>query len=339
MEIKIPKRKPGKQSKEKDEKYLEEANAFANYLKQLQSTIGFKISSRGWGYILEGNGLITKAQIDDAQWAINNLRKEGILPIDFTAVDVTRGFYNREKPEFPTPSEHLTNWLEMIKTCEEDYKCSFWEFQPCYIQMIVEKIDLRTLFLPTVEKYHIPIANAKGWEDISMRVDMARWFGYWESAGKTPILLYCGDLDITGYRMTEEDEQRKLLRDIMRGTGWDPKNLIVDRFGLNRDFIESAGLTWIDNLLSSKGKEPDYNNPFVKRYIAEIGKRKCEANALVVRPDLAEQLVEDAIQKYLGSDPFPDYDATIKRGQDEVVELKEILNVDSSIDEWLEQLE
>lgn len=351
MDIKIPKRKPGGHGPKVEEKYRKEAIAFVDYMKQLQTEIElkfgdeFKISARGWGYIFEGKGLITKPQIDDVQWAITRLRKEGFLPLDFTARDEARAFHNREEPEFPTPDQRLTSWLKALKGCQEEYECiSFWEYQPCYIQMIVEKIDLRTLFLPTIKKYHIPIANARGWEDISMRADMAKHFKQWEEKGKKLVLLYCGDLDLGGYMMTEEtekkNEQIKLLEALKLGTGWDPKNLKVDRFGLNRDFVESAGLTWIDNMLSSKGKEPDYDSPVVKRYIAYVGgKRKCEANALVVRPDLAEQLVEDAVQKYLGKNPFPAYDAAIEEGRDEVVMMMDNLGVQSSIDDWLAQLE
>ncbi|MHA1290968.1 MAG: hypothetical protein ACTSPB_26605, partial [Candidatus Thorarchaeota archaeon] len=46
----------------------------------------------------------------------------------------------------------------------------------------------------------------------------------------------------------------------------------------------------------------DHNLPYVQDYIAKFGARKCEANALVVAPAAAEQLVTDAIEKYLGTD-------------------------------------
>lgn len=353
MEIKIPKRKPGGQSKEAKEKYEEEVAAFVAFLKKTDKEIGFPISTRGWGYIFEGKGTVTKKQIDEINWVMNMLRKEGLIPAGFIEKDVGRVFFNRDRyVDYPTPEEYLADQLKWIKEkFHKTYECiSFWEHQDYYIQMVVEKIDLRTLFLPTAKKYHIPIANAKGWEDISMREDMASWFKYWEIMGKKLVLLYCGDLDIAGYRMTHGgggDEQKKLLKDLVKITDWDPKNLIVDRFGLNKDFIDSAGLPWVNNLESSKGKLPEidpktgrYKDPFVYEYIDYVeGERKCEANVLVIRPELAGPLAEAAIQKYLGPNPFPAYEAEIKEGQDELTELMGELDVHASVDEWLEQLE
>jgi len=54
---------------------------FANYLLELQDTIGFKISARGWGYQLETERLINKDQFDKVEAAINRCRKKGLLPV------------------------------------------------------------------------------------------------------------------------------------------------------------------------------------------------------------------------------------------------------------------
>jgi len=351
MEIKIPKLPAHRPKKEDKKKYLEEMNAFANRLKQIQSTIGFKVSSRGWCYLLENEEVVTKPQFNDAQKAINDLRKSGILPIDFVEPDEARAFYGRDRyEEYPTSDKHLADSMAELAGCQVDYECvSFWEFQPCYIQMIVEKVDLRTLFRKITDEYRIPIANAKGWQDISMRNDMAQHFKKWEEKGKKPVLLYCGDHDPVGIHMSEKAQLFKGFKDIESGAHWDPKNLESYRFGLNYDFIEANNILWIDNLLSAKGNEPkkftkgphkgEYKDEHVRDYIKTYGIRKVEANALVVRPDLAEQLVEDAVQKYLGKNPFPDYNAAIKEGQDEVVTLMDKLSVQSTIDdEWLKQL-
>lgn len=337
MDIKIPRRKKGEHGKKVEEKYQEEVTAFVDYLKQIESTLTFKVSSRGWCYLLENQNLINKSEFAWAECKINECRKKGILPIYFVAEDEARLFDNLESDYYSTPSEFLASRLDHLRHCEQYYGgISFWESQSYYIQLVVEKIDLRTLFQNVTAKYHIPIANARGWSDISMRARMADRFKYWERKDKCPVLLYCGDHDPAGLKIS--DALRKNLEDIEGGTYWSPENLIIDRFGLNYDFIIKANLTWIDNLLSAKGKLPNYKNSYIQWYIANFGERKLEANALVVRPDLAEQLIEDAIQKYLGSNPFSSYNDAIKEGQDEVVELMDNLDVDSSIDDWLEQL-
>ena len=90
--------------------------------------------------------------------------------------------------------------------------------------------------------------------------------------------------------------------------GYDPCDLIIDRFGLNYDFIEKNGFTWIDNLTTGSGKNlaspshRNFNMPYVQDYLEEIGERKCEANAIVVLPRIARDLVRGVIESYVGSD-------------------------------------
>ena len=77
------------------------------------------------------------------------------------------------------------------------------------------------------------------------------------------------------------------------------------RFGLNADFIEANGLSWIDNLETSSGgrlddpRHTDHRKPYVQTYIREFGVRKCEANPLVVTPEAGRQLCRDAILQYV----------------------------------------
>jgi hypothetical protein len=85
-------------------------------------------------------------------------------------------------------------------------------------------------------------------------------------------------------------------------------HLVIDRFGLNADFIAANNLTWIDNLETGSGKSladpghKDHKCAYVQDYIREFGVRKVEANALVVRPEAGRQLCLHAILKYLPED-------------------------------------
>jgi hypothetical protein len=59
---------------------------------------------------------------------------------------------------------------------------------------------------------------------------------------------------------------------------------------LNFDDIERLDLTWIDNLETGSGrsladpKHPDHHKDCVQEHLARYGERKCEANALIIRP-------------------------------------------------------
>jgi hypothetical protein len=98
---------------------------------------------------------------------------------------------------------------------------------------------------------------------------------------------------------------RKNLEDLAKQVGWSPDNLLITRFGLNADFIDDHHLTWIDNLETSSGqrlddpRHPDHYKSYVQDYIARYGVRKCEANALVVAPQVGRQLCRQAILQHV----------------------------------------
>jgi hypothetical protein len=171
---------------------------------------------------------------------------------------------------------------------------------------MVEKVDLVSLFQPICQDYRVPIANAKGWSDLHLRAAIMRYFKSAEDVGRTPVLLYCGDHDPAGLLISKT--LPKQFADLSQAVGWSPDNLIVDRFGLNEDFIKAQGLSWIDNLQTGSGNnlaDPEHSShdrTYVQDYIRRFGARKVEANALVVRPEAGRKLIADAIARYIPRD-------------------------------------
>lgn len=285
---------------------------FADKLQQLSAKIGFKVSARGWCYQLETERLINKDQFDKVENWINTCREKGILPIDFTAEEEGRKFSGVEHPTQNSPVEEMKSWIEAAMQSERYYVPDWWEGEEYYIQMLVEKIDLKTLFTPVCNKYHIPIATSKGWSSMLQRAEYARRFREAEDKGLKCVLLYCGDHDPDGLRISTfiqsnlEDLKNIIWED--GEEGYNPSELIIERFGLNYDFIERHKLTWINNLITGSGRnlaDPNHKNakmPYLREYISHYGVRKCEANAIVPMPKEARVLVEDAIIEYLGND-------------------------------------
>lgn len=285
---------------------------FAKEIKRISKDIGFRISSRGWAYQLEVEGIISKAEFDRVESLINKCRKEGILPIDFVAEEEGRQFSGVETPETNTPIEEMEHWVGGALRAENYYTPDWWEGEEYYIQMVVEKIDLKTLFKPVCKEYHIPIATSKGWSSMLQRALYSQRFCEAEERGLKSVLLYCGDHDPDGLRIS--DFLRKNLNELKDivwrngEKGYDPKNLIITRFGLDADFIKENNITWIDNLITGSGKNlanpkhRNYNLSYVQSYLKEFGARKCEANALVTMPKAAKKLVENAIINYVGHD-------------------------------------
>jgi hypothetical protein len=318
----------------KGEKREEGLRRFAKRLKEIDSTLDFKQSARGWCYTLENEGIIDKGEFDRAETAINTCRKLGYLDIDFCAEDVSRRWDNVEEPTEDSIEDLFKQFLRAAANVSEYYTPYWWEGERYYIQMLVEKVDLKSLFEPVCKRYHIPIANAAGWSDINERAEMADRFLAADEKEQECVLLYCGDHDPWGLKI--ESTLRDNLEQLMDATGYDPFDLIINRFGLKYDFIENNNLTWIDNLTTGSGKDMTksfycysckvqhkegtllcrkcgkrlYAQPqFVRDYIDKYGERKCEANALVVAPIQGRQLAENAITRYLGVDAISRFNA------------------------------
>jgi len=285
---------------------------FATILLGIQEKLDFKVSSRGWAYQLEQLRWINKDQFDKVEEAINTARKRGYLPVDFVAEEAARQFSGVEIPSTGEPRDIVPRFLHGIIDGWRYFTPEWWEGEEYYIQVVVEKIDLKTLFEPVCHSFHIPIANSKGWSSVLQRAEYARRFKQAEDMGLKCVLLYCGDHDPDGLRIS--DTLRKNLSDLSDivwgdGTlGYNPENLIVDRFGLNLDFINENKLTWIDNLITGSGKDlndpkhPNYDLAYLKEYKKAIGIRKCEANAIVVIPEAAREMMRQVILSYLGDD-------------------------------------
>ena len=325
--IVLPVRSKGRQTSYAQLGYQSDLRRFAGEIEQIASGLEFTVSSRGWCYILEEHG-IKKGQFDQVQKIINECRKNGMLPVDICANDEAReadvpGDYadvlplnDHAQSVFDDIAYVYEHALEDAQDRLEDATYepnAFWDYQRCYLEMAVEKIDLRTLFKPTCDRYKIPLTNIKGWADLNSRAAMMRRFEVHAAAGRQCVLLYAGDHDPSGLRIS--DAIRSNLFDVQdaRYRNGDricfyANDLVIDRFGLNADFIERHGLSWIEGLQTGSGRDLasdthcDHNKSYVQNYLSRFGARKVEANALVTRPQAARDLCESAILRYIDLD-------------------------------------
>jgi len=260
--------------------------------------------ARGWCYILEEHGL-GKGEFDKAERLINSCRKNGLLPLDICCEDDGRQADHLERVVDVTPAAFAQSSVDYLigGAHKHYYPISFWDGLDVYVQMTVEKIDLKSLFSAVCEPFRLPLQNIAGWNDINSRVAIMRRFKHWEARGKRCVLLHGGDHDPGGLHISEF--LRSNMADLAKAVGWSPDKLIIDRFGLNYNFIQRHRLTWIDNLITGSGgdlADPDHADhfkPYVQNYLREFGARKVEANALVVRPDAGRKLCLDAILRYV----------------------------------------
>lgn len=320
---------------------------FADLIQQMADTIDFKVSARGWCYLMEQAGHINKGQFDKVDSAINRCRKEGLLPVDFVAEEDARAFAGVETPN-ESGVDYVLDWmLRNVLSGARYFTPDWWEGEQYYIQLLVEKIDLKTMWKDICGEYHIPVANAKGWSSILQRAEYARRFQEAEEKGLIPVLLYCGDHDPDGLRIS--DTLRKNLEQIANirwadGTsGYDPTNLRIERFGLNYDFIMKNKFTWIDNLITGSDKNlndithKNHKLPYVQEYLKKVGVRKCEANVLVTKPQKAEELIRNEIEKWVGTEAKERFRIKRDAADEEYAQLLKDSNLEEPIQEFLDR--
>lgn len=321
---------------------------FVEFVLSIQNDVDFKISSRGWGYIMEQKGLITKDQFDKVEENINRCRKNGMLPVDFVAEESARAFHEVHVPDTISLERHVASWLQHAYDCDHHFEPDWWEDEEYYIQTVVEKIDLVSLFRDLSADYHIPIANSKGWSSILQRAEYCRRFAEAEQRGLKCVLLYCGDHDPDGLRIS--DTLRQNLHDIKDITwndgfgGYDPRDLIIDRFGLEYDFIIKNKLTWIDNLITGRGgdlaspKHPNHNLPYLQSYLKKVGARKCEANSVVVVPEMGRAMYLKAIEKYLGKKSLDRFKRKKQKVREKIDDILDEVGIREPLQEAIDKL-
>ena len=312
-EIVIPKRSRGRQSVAAQVAYQEQVEEFCSQIGKIRRSLDFEVSARGWCYILEEHGA-TKTDFSTIERLLVACRKSGDLPIDICAEDEARAAEHVEDLDEADPAAFAQERINYVRDhAHHQYNpVSLWDDSDYYCEMWVEKIDLKSLFSDICKRYTIPLINIRGRTCLNSRAGTMRRFLERENEGKTCVLLYCGDHDPSGL-----DISGSVISDIeglSGATGYFPDDLIVDRFGLNFDFIQAEGLSWSDNLVTSSGedlaspKHPDHLKLYVQRYLSEFGARKVEANALVVRPEAGRHLCLNAIRRYVPDDMLADFE-------------------------------
>jgi hypothetical protein len=316
--LELPKRRRGHQSAQAEAGYQMQIAQFCALIRQIASTMDFKVGSRGWCYILERHGL-RKGDFDTGEKLISTCRKSGALPLDICAEDVSRKTLCLEDLDTNDVRNEAQSWFDYLrKRAHKNYTpFSFWRDQNAYLEIGVEKIDLLNLFEPVCAQFHVPLTNLKGWSDLNRRAEIMRRFAYWEAQNKKIVFLVFTDHDPGGLHIAEK--LRKNFEDLSQAVGWRPDNLLIIRFGIDADFIDRHRLTWIDNLETSSGLQlddtdhADHDKAYVRDYIAKFGVRKCEANALVVVPELGRGLCRRAILRFVSATAPVEYQRKLVR--------------------------
>ena len=316
MVLKFPTLPPHKPSEAQYNNYLNDVKELKKWMSAYMNRLGFAPSARGWCYALEDQRVINKGDFKKVTDKIAAFRKSGLLPFHLVAEDSARelegyDLFSREE----TGEQFLIERMKDVIKSSEDYRpISYWEYQRYFPIVMVEKIDLVGLFKPVLPSA-VHIFNARGWADVNSRVALIKKIMWAEEQGLEPIILYCGDHDPAGLQISDTLKGDGQLGELSSTLGYTSLNsLRIIRFGLNLHQIEDAGLTWIDNLETSSGKDlaspkhPHHKLQYVQDYLSQYGARKVEANSLVAKPEYGRQIMADEIAKWLDQDAIDSWE-------------------------------
>ena len=308
--------------------------AFAEALIDIDLGLDFRMGPRDWCYHLEEHGL-TKDQFDAAERVINKCRDEGLLPVDFVLDDDTRKPVGSDPmtcdADLPDYMEEIWRGIELQARWYDAVPWS--DYQSFYVEVAVEKAGLKSLFEVVGKEFKTMVSNFRGDTDYLSRARMLLRFKAAVASGLTPVLCYCGDFDPKGV-MIGEGLRRNLEK--LNGTRFrdgtvvefDMDDLIIDHFGLSFDYIrnELPQSVWTPNLITSGGKDladpkhKHFTQYRVAEWLEKVGNRKCEANAIVVRPDAGRELLRSTLAKYIDPAGIDRYHAAIKSARKELAE-------------------
>jgi len=125
--------------------------------------LGFPATARGYCYYLEGRGEITKGEFNKAAELISEWRKEGRLACDIVAADETLQATGLEEIDENDVEDEAERAIRACRHWHLNYTpFSFWDEQDVYIEMAVEKNDLRNLFKPVCRPVSYPYHEYEG---------------------------------------------------------------------------------------------------------------------------------------------------------------------------------
>jgi hypothetical protein len=157
--------------------------AWCDAIIEIGRGLDFQIGTREWCYLLEPHGL-AKEDFDKAEQRLTDYRKRGFLPLSIVIEDEARSASGLEYIDETSPEEEAVDTVERVAHAHLAYHpVSFWENQPNYVEIAVEKACLRSLFAQECEPFRVPIFNTKGSWDMHSRANMLRRFAKWQSKG------------------------------------------------------------------------------------------------------------------------------------------------------------
>ena len=205
---------------------------------------------------------------------LTNARLAGVIPFN-KIVDDTR------------EAEKTPSWdnIEAIMTAAvEQYRSDWWENQPYYVEVWLEKRALRRIFLPITNSYDVHLCIGGGYQSWPMIWQgKNRFRNRLENHNNKVIILYFGDLDPSGKDMARDIQTRFSLL----GIGAEVVEVALTRRDIEQYKLPRNPMKPLDSR----------NKWYIKKYGITYA---VELDALP--PNILKEKIEQSIQAYADID-------------------------------------
>lgn len=231
---------------------------------------------------------------------------------------------------------------ERVEEVEQQYIENYWNEQPEYIEVWLEKQSLASVFDPICNEWNVRLECTRGdWSDSKVYQAAQRLVGAL-SEGKDITILYFGDYNPSGYHtpvaiqetmqhygvpireeIADEGERAQRQYYFEIAPSWYPVEyegggtLTFDRIAMNTDHVDRFDLP--ENPTPSNSSKDKTLRERFKKHVTGGRDVNIELNALKeFHRDFLEDLVQDAIKKHVDVDAKERVENRIGNRRDEI---------------------
>ena len=249
----------------------------ANVVLQELGAQGYTLTLRQLYYQFVSRGWIenTERSYKNLGKLVTNARMAGL--IDWTAIEDR----NRGHMVFPTCEDED----ELIANLEYQIRYDFWERQPYYVEVWVEKEALGNVIAKACRPWKTPYMSCKGYLSASEAWRAGRRMLEKYDEGKECVVIHLGDHDPSGIDMTRDNQDRLDTFAEVFGA------VKVRRIALNMDQVEQH---------NPPPNPAKFTDSRAGDYVSRYGTTSWELDAL--KPHIIEGLISDEISSLVDHD-------------------------------------
>ena len=217
---------------------------------------------------------------------LGNLVTKGRMAglISWTAIEDRnrgqRGWYSEEDHD------------KLIEGLEDQISFDFWQRQPHYVEVWVEKEALGNVIARACQKRGVTYLSCKGYLSASEAWRAGRRMMYYQAEGKECHIIHLGDHDPSGIDMTRDNDVRTNLFAEAAGT------VHMHRIALNMDQVEDQ---------SPPPNPTKLSDSRAGDYISRYGHDSWELDAL--QPSYINEIIQSEIEDFIDDDIWAETEA------------------------------